>query len=679
MTPTVLLLVLGAVLAACGLWRAGLLSGAAGLAAAAVAALTLPGSPTFRTPSPLPGLDFTFGLDPLSRLFLLLTSLVGVAVSLYSLGYLNPYGPRRSRAFAAALQLLFLDLGAVFLARDLISFLFAWGLMGLLSYLLLTLEPEHPDAPAAAYLMTAMTEVGSGLLLLAFLLLAFHAHAVSFAALAAASGSLAPAWRDLAFVLFLLGFGVKIGVFPLGIWLPRAHPAGPANFSALLSGVLVAAGLYGLWRSVVLLLGPGPAWWGGLILALGVVTALLGVLYALLSRELKQILAYSTLENMGIVLAAWGAALLFAEAHLPSLAALAALAGFIHLFNHGLFKGLLFLGAGSVDRATGVQVVDLLGGLARRLPLTAPAFFLGALAIAGLPPLNGFPGEWLTLESFMQAFALPSADLRLLLVLAAALLALTAGLAVTLFVKLFGVAFLGLPRSRQAERAREPSGWMAAGLVLLAMACLAAGAFPTALVVRFAPVVGVPFGTLAAGIAPPVFAEPHKFQLLWSLGGGLFSWLPLPGLVLAPTPTFSSTAPFLLGLALVVGMLLAWRLTRLGRYRSREVPAWNGGYLPPAALFQYTAFGYAGPVRTLVRGMLGVSSELAPPEAAGTPARHRYDVRALQEELLYRPVARTVLRLARGLQRIHTGSLGLYLAWLLLAVLLALAVAAGYR
>ncbi len=679
-------------------YRLGLLSGAAGLVAAAVG-LFAPTGAAFSLPSPLPGLSFHFGLDPTTAYFGLLLGAVALSVNLYSLGYLQSYGEKRARFFVVLLQLLYLDLLAVLTARDVVVFLFAWGAMGLFSYLLLVLEPHHPDAAPAAFLMTVITEGGAMLVLLALLILARHAGSLFFPALAAAAPTLAPPARDAVFLLALVGFGTKIGYPPLGVWLPRAHPAGPANFSALLSGVLVAMGLYGFWRVDVLILGPGPAWWSGVVLALGTVGALIGITYALLSREVKHILAYSTIENMGLVLAAWGAAGVFASAHLPALAALAAAAGFFHLLNHGLFKGLLFLGAGSVDRATGVKAVDLLGGLVRRLPLTTPAFFLGSLAIAGLPPLNGFTSEWLTLQSLLLAYNLPRPDLRLLFVLAAVLLALTAGLAVTLFVKLFGVAFLGAPRSAAAAEAREPSPWMATALWFLGTACLGLGLFPTALLGILQGVAGAPFGAALSALAPPVFTHPVAVPLLVSLGGRLLSFLPLPGLVLAPTPSFSSAAPAYLGLGLAVGSGLAFLLSR-GR-RRREAPAWNGGYLPAQPRTQYTALGYAGPVRTLVKGALGVSSEVvavnserlhplahlagpAPvnaltlaqeiglPEAAPPSLTHRYSLRTLQEDLFYRPMVNAVLGLARRFQAFHTGNLGTYLLWLLLALLVAL-------
>ncbi len=683
-------------------YRLGLLTGAAGLVVAA-AGLFTPSGAAFSLPSPLPGLSFHFGLDPTTSFFGLLLAAVGLSVNLYSLGYLKDYADMRARLFVALLQLLYLDLLAVLAARDIVAFLFAWGVMGLLSYLLLVLEPHHPDAAPAAFLMTVITEGGAMLVLLGFLILGYHAGSLFFPALAATSATLSPLWRDAVFFLILVGFGTKIGVVPFGIWLPRAHPAGPANFSAILSGVLVAMGLYGFWRVDVLILGPGPAWWGGTVLLLGVISALSGIIYALLSRELKRILAYSTIENMGIVLAAWGAAGVFASAHLPSLAALAAAAGFFHLLNHGLFKGLLFLGAGSVDRATGVRTVDLLGGLVRRLPLTASAFFLGSLAIAGLPPLNGFTSEWLTLQSFLLAYNLPRPDLRLLFILGAVFLALTAGLAITLFVKLFGVAFLGLPRSAAAEEAKEPSPWMATALWFLGAACLGLGLFPTGLLGILQGVAGAPFGADLRTLAPPVFTHPSTVPLLVSLGGRLLSFLPLPGLVLAPTPSFSSAAPAYLGLAVAVGVILAFLIAHR-RGNRREAPAWNGGYLPPLAASQYTALGYAGPVRTLVKGALGVSSEVVAindntihplahlstptvealtlagevglPGAKASPFAHRYTLRTLQEDLLYRPVIRTVSALARRFQSFHTGSLGTYLLWLLLTLVVALLVVA---
>jgi len=300
--------------------------------------------------------------------------------------------------------------------------------------------------------------------------------------------------RDVIFILVLLGFGSKAGVVPLHVWLPRAHPAAPSHVSALMSGVMLKLGIYGLLRVVLDLLGGGPAWWGGAVLAIGASSALLGVLYALMEHDLKRLLAYHSVENVGIILMGIGAGLLFHGYGLMTLAALSFIGGLYHTINHASFKGLLFLGAGSVLRATHTRNMEELGGLIRHMPWTAFFFLVGSAAISALPPLNGFASEWLIFQSLLGSASIPAPEVAIIMSIAVAVLALTSGLAAACFVKAFGITFLALPRSAAAEHVRESPLSMRTGMALHALACTALGLTPFAVV----PLIG---GVLVGGHA----------------------------------------------------------------------------------------------------------------------------------------------------------------------------------
>src|SRR5438046_2351422 len=298
-----------------------------------------------------------------------------------------------------------------------------------------------------------MTHVGLALILVAFGLLSPAGGGAGFAELRAVGATLSPALRGLVFVLAVLGFGSKAGLIPLHVWLPRAHPAAPSHVSALMSGAMIKMGIYGLLRVSLDLLGGGPAWWGGLVLALGAVSALLGVLYALMEHDLKRLLAYHSIENIGIIFIGVGAGMMFLSYGLPALAVLGFVGGLYHTINHACFKGLLFLGAGSVLHATHTRNMEEMGGLIKRMPRTALFFLVGAAAISALPPLNGFVSEWVVFQALLGGSAIPQPEIAVLMPIAVAMLALASGLAAACFVKAFGITFLGIARSHEAPEA----------------------------------------------------------------------------------------------------------------------------------------------------------------------------------------------------------------------------------
>ncbi len=480
---------------------------------------------------PLAGLALR--VDGLSALFLVVVGLVGATAAVYGHGYSAAYEGRATlRLLGAMLNVLLLSLSVQVIADNALTFLVAWEAMSLSAYAMVLTEHDRPGTVRAAHWYIALMHASFAALVAAFLLLSAGDPTGSFAGMREAT--LAPGVRDAVFLLALLGFGAKAGLVPLHIWLPMAHPVAPSHVSALMSGVVIKMGVYGFVRVVIDVLGGGPAWWGGVVLGVGAVSALLGVLYALMEHDLKRLLAFHSVENIGIIFIGVGAGMMFQSFGLPELAALGIVAGLYHTVNHACFKALLFLGAGAVLHATGTRNMEELGGLIRRMPRTALFFLVGACAISALPPLNGFASEWLVFQTLLGGSAIPQPEIAVIMPIAVAMLALTSGLAAACFVKAFGITFLAIPRSAAAEGAHEAPLSMQSGMAALVAACVGLGLGP-ALVV---PVLG---STLTGfhGLAPATVA----FSLALPLRA--------PGLVGQMSPLLLAA-----GLALIVGLTL---------------------------------------------------------------------------------------------------------------------------
>ncbi|HEV2666227.1 MAG TPA: proton-conducting transporter membrane subunit, partial [Blastocatellia bacterium] len=422
-------------------------------------------------------------LDGLSAFFLIIIGLLGLAVAVYGYGYSASYERRYSlRMLGAMLNTLLLSLSLLVVADNALTFLISWELMSLSAYWLVLTEHDGAETVRAGVWYIAMTHAGFAALVAMFLLMSGGDLTTSFAGMRANASALSPASRNAVFLLALFGFGSKAGIVPLHVWLPMAHPVAPSHVSALMSGVVIKTGIYGLARVALDLLGGGPVWWGGVVLGVGAVSALLGVLYALMEHDLKRLLAYHSVENIGIILIGVGAGMIFHSYSLMKLAALGFIGGLYHTLNHATFKGLLFLGAGSVLHATHTRNMEEMGGLIKRMPVTALCFLIGAAAISALPPLNGFASEWIVFQSLLEGFNIPKPEVAMIMPIAVGMLALTGGLAVACFVKAFGVTFLAIPRSQEAENAKEAPLSMRAGMALLALACVALGLAPFAVV-----------------------------------------------------------------------------------------------------------------------------------------------------------------------------------------------------
>ncbi|MEO8327806.1 MAG: proton-conducting transporter membrane subunit, partial [Nitrospirota bacterium] len=408
-------------------------------------------------PSSIPLLTFSLRLDSLSGFFVLTISLVGLAVSVFASGYVREFYGRIPVSLLGFLYNGFLlSMLLVVTADNAFFFLIVWELMSLFSYFLVVSEHEKPDVRFAGLFYLIMTHVGTAFILVTFLMFYQETGSFAFEAFRSADQSLPEGLRTLVFWTALIGFGTKAGIVPLHVWLPYAHPAAPSHVSALMSGVMIKTAIYGLLRVYFDFLGgPFPWWWGFVVLLVGTVSALLGVMYALMEHDLKSLLAFHSVENIGIILMGIGTGMVFYAYDMPHLAALGIIAGLYHTINHAVFKALLFMGAGSLLYATHTRDMEEYGGLLRRMPWTGLFFLIGAVSISALPPTNGFVSEWLVFQGLFLSLELPSLFLKLMLPIAAALLALTGALALACFVKAFGISFLALPRSSHARKAQE--------------------------------------------------------------------------------------------------------------------------------------------------------------------------------------------------------------------------------
>ncbi len=600
-------------------------------------------------------------IDRLSAFFLVILGVAGAAPSIFAHGY-RPHGRSNRDPTTAAYPLFILSLAVVFTAGDAFAFLVAWEAMALSSAALVVGSRPDPTVARAGYIYLALTHLATVALVAAFGVLAAAAGTTDLAAFGAAAATLPPLGRDVVFVLLFVGFATKAGAVPLHVWLPQAHPVAPSHVSALMSGVMIKAGIYGIFRFGLLLLGPGPEWWGLLVLAIGVVSAVLGVLYALMEHDLKRLLAYHSIENIGIILIGVGVALVARSDGLAVLASLALAAALFHTLNHALFKSALFLAAGSVQAAVGSRDLNRLGGLARLMPVTTLAFAVGAAAISGLPPLNGFASEWLTFQGLFGAAGSNALSpvARSGVLLAVGGLGLTAALAVACFVKATGVGFLALPRSAGAAAARETSRWMGAGMAILATACVG---------------VGLAAGPIATGIAGIVDASVSAVPGIVPAASSVSS---LPALSPA-IPGAGSAAYAALGLAvLVMGLAsVAW-LGGIRRRPVRRAPTWTCGTAPEPA-FEYTATSYAKLIRLYFRRILRPVREVTVELHPGTPfprtVRYRGETQHVLDEHLYGPIHRSAVAASEFARRLQNGSLQLYLAYTVTAVVLLLLLA----
>jgi len=612
-------------------------------------------------PSLIPYVEFTVRQDPLGALFGLIVSFLGLALSIYSLGYARGFcGSKSVGLLGGFFNLMLLSTSVVFLAANAFLFLIAWEIMALTAYCLVSFEHEKDETRRAGVLYFVMSHIGTGCLILGFLLL-FQAagNTYDFTAFQALGDKMSPAKRDAVFLLFLAGFGVKAGIVPLHIWLPAAHPVAPSNVSAFLSGVIIKTGIYGMTRVFFGFLGVPPIWWGVTVLGIGTVSAVLGVLYALMEHDLKRLLAYHSIENIGIILMGLGAALMFLHNGFLGWAALALIAGLYHTVNHAVFKGLLFLGAGAVLHSTHTRNMEEMGGLAKRMRWTTVFFLVGAVAISALPPLNGFVSEWLTYQSLLQGYGATESLIRLVFPLSGAMLALTGALAAACFVKAFGITFLAQPRSPAAQQAKEASAPMLVGQGMLALACVFLGLCPTLFLAVFAPVTQQLAGKQ---ISSDLI---RAGSLVLASGGARGGTISMPGIAVAA-----------LGLA-CVPLALRWLLSR--GTRVRRGATWDCGLQGLTPQMEYTATGFSKPIRMIFKALFRprreVQREYDFSPYFATTLRFESHIEEVFQTRFYRPLNRMVLRVSRRLRALQAGSIQAYLIYIFITLLVLLLVA----
>lgn len=634
-------------------------------------------------------------IDRLSALFVLVTGLVFLPVSLYSATYLRKFqGLYSLKYFGVLYFVLFASIILTPLAGDIISFLVGWEVMSITSYLLVAYEDDHDDSAHAAFVMLAMSEAGMIAITLAFVLIASAAGTTDFGRLQALHRALPGALGWAVFLLSFGGFAVKAGLAPVNSWLPLAHPAAPTNVSALLSTVIVNLGLYGIIRTnldIAPVHGVGP---GLIVLVVGAVSALIGILYATTQAEMKRLLAHSTIENMGIVTAGLGAAMVFLTSGHQIAAGIALIAAFYHLTNHAAYKALLFVGTGAVEAGAGSRDLDRLGGLAQRMPWISVLFLVGVLSIAALPPLNGFVSEWLTLQSILRSAILASNGVKIVFAVSGVLLALTAGLAVTCFVKVFAMGFLGLPRSAGAEAAHERETGARTPLVLLAIACISLGILPTYVIPALDRAVApLTHQSATQALVPPFFdAQAQRREGLpedfladfHNLGADTgAAVLPGRGLVVLhrggkanPVVFAMSTFDMLLALALILALtVFAFRLASRGRTMSRA-PPWAGGLRRLVPEITYTATGFSNPVRVIFQSILRPVTEEDSTEAVASHFRtaiRRNQVEVpIFDRLILGPPVRALRYAANIVRKLHVGHVNAYAAYVLATLLVVL-------
>ncbi len=588
----------------------------------------------------------------LAGVFTALLGVVAVAIALYAPRYHRPGGG--TSLYLAAYNLAVLASLAVLTAGGMVTFLVAWETMSLTCYLLILRRQRDRAVARGAFWFLALSEAGFLLVVAAFVILATKTGATRLDVLAARAHLVPGGWRAAAYLLALAGFGFKAGLVPLHVWLPEAHPVAPADGSAFLSGLIVKLGCYGIALFAFRLVPVGGSWPGLVTMFAGAVSAAIGILYAMRERDIKRFLAFSTIENVGIIVTAFGAAMIFNACRQPALAAFLLLAGLYHVANHGCYKTLLFLEAGVIEHATGTRDMDRLGGLVRRLPRSSVVTFVGTLGIAALPPLNGFVSEWLIFQGLFQGFRTGSHLTGILIVLAAGTLGLTGGLGVYAFVRGFGIPYLGMPRTRQAAAATE-AAQPVAGPALLAVACVA----------------------LAVG-APAVLAALSR--AMRTVTGVWLGPLLLPGklTVIPAHANFSAFSPTYLAVFLACACAVPVLIYLAGRPRagSITVPVWDGGMVSFRPRMQYSAMTFSAPTRVTFDALYQpqVSVRLPSdddPAGRSGPVHYEAQVTPVFERYLYRPAIRFVEWLADLVRPLQSGDVNLYLLYVFAVILLA--------
>ena len=596
-----------------------------------------------------PILEFVFRGDTISGFFILVISVITFSVSIYSVGYTK--GMANKGVLGFLFSIFIVSMYAVVLSGNVITFLISWETMSIVSYFLVVFDTQEKSA-RAGFIYALMTHVGMAFIIALFLILYKYTGHMDFAGIKAAAGNLPDAVKTMIFIFAIIGFGTKAGIVPLHTWLPEAHPAAPSNISSLMSGVMIKVGIYGILRIVVDILGVGPEWWGTAIIIIGAVTSVLGIMYATVERDIKRLLAYCSVENIGIILLGIGTSMVLASNGLYKLSAIAMTAGLYHTLNHAVYKGLLFLSAGSLVHSTHTKNLEEMGGLIKLMPYTAFFFLIGSVSICALPFFNGFVSEWLTYQSLLSNFQAMSATAKVAAPLGGAALAFSGALAVACFVKAFGIPFLGLPRSHHATDAKESPPSMITGMGILALLCLVLGIFPGHTIKLFSPAVSSLTG----------------IEYMLPSGKGIIH--------------ISKTAVDLSPLAILVAMIAIFVavvvLIRIvgGKSRVTHGDSWDCGMTSLTPRMQYTATAYTNPFRRIFEKIYfpirSVNSVYILKPLILKSVSYTNEITPTFDKYLYKPITDFIHSIAGKVKMLQSGSIHLYLGYILITLLLLL-------
>lgn len=605
-----------------------------------------------------PLLSMSFNVDKLSAFFIFVISLIALLCSIYGIGYVKHYYKKYNIGALGFFYNLFIaGMLAVVSASNCLFFLVAWEIMSVASYFLVVYDRNDADNVKAGFLYLIMTHIGTGFIILSFVLMYKFTGSFDFVSIKSGVGLIPLSVKNIIFVLAMVGFGTKAGIIPFHIWLPSAHPAAPSHVSGLMSGVMIKTGIYMMIRIFLDILQPVPSWWGLAVLAVGAISSLLGVLYALTEHDIKRLLAFHSIENIGIILLGLGSALTFASLGMPALALLGLTAALFHTLNHATFKSLLFLSAGSVINATHTRNMEEYGGLAKLMPQTALFFLVGSMAISALPPFNGFFSEWLTFQSLFQGIVHLDLAAKWIFIMAAGALAFTGGLALACFVKAFGVTFLARPRSTEAMHAKESSFTLRFGMGALALLSLVFGIF-SGFITSILNGVGNSFNIFNTATSFVVVSSDQ------SLNVGNFSFVSAP----------------VIFVCLLVVLLVVLFVARHLIYRKQIVrigTTWDCGVdLTPR--MEITATGFARSIVLIFKGILKPSmqkdveyrdnlSRFLPRSRTVT-----MNVNDVYKKYFYGPLRDLVTYMSERMRRIQNGNINFYILYIFVAVLVAL-------
>ncbi len=605
---------------------------------------------SFNIPTSFPLLNLSISIDMLSAFFVLIISTVAFASSVYGLTYMQKYAHEHNLgAFGFFYNLFILSLILVVTAGNGLYFLLVWELMSLTSYFLVVFENKIRENTQAGILYLAMTHFGTAFILLSFLMLYNTTGSFDFNQIKVSASHIPDIVKNSVFVLALIGFGTKAGIIPLHIWLPRAHPAAPSHVSALMSGVMIKTAIFMMIKIFMDIMPSDDIWWGLTILILGAISSLLGVLYALTEHDIKKLLAYHSVENIGIILMGLGSAMIFYSLNLIPLAILGLVAALYHTMNHAIFKSLLFLGAGSVVYQTHTHNIEEYGGLIKKMPYTAFFFLIGSISISALPPFNGFASEWLTYQSLFSGIVGQDKLIQASFILAIASLAFTGGLAAACFVKAFGITFLAKPRSAESEKAKESPLSMNAGMAILTILCLVLGIFSGYVTPQLTSITQT-LSTLQQGITP--ITTTQNVDLL-------SVYLALVGI-------------------LVVVVTLVYLKTR--NQKEHLVDTWDCGAPPLTVRSEITSTGFARALIVMFGNLLKPTKEsltdygddVHPNRYFPNSRTITLEVPNLYEIYLYRPIQTVVNILSARTAQIQSGNVNLYLLYISITLIVLL-------